>query len=77
MDCGNYNIVLGSLICPEKQCFIFFLLVFRFQVTTIVQSVLWHYSSLHLGTKVPLEDTDKTILDTEEKEGVRNNIKQL
>lgn len=51
-----------------------FLLVFLFHVT-FMQSFLWHYSCLHLGTKAPLKNIDKTILDTEEKEVIRNNIR--
>ena len=27
LDCGNYKIALGCLICAEKQCFIYFLFI--------------------------------------------------
>lgn len=75
MDCGNYKIALGSLTCTEKN-YVFFLLVFLFHVTTSVPSFLWRYSCLHLGTKAPLKDIDKTILDAEEKEVIRKNIRR-
>lgn len=47
--------------------YVFLKLVLLFQVTTFVQSILWHDLCLHLGTKAQLKDIDKTVFWMQER----------